>query len=50
MRNEKFYANMDILSRKFTKCSPGVKKAFCSNMYSSTMWYNYTVTRNINKK
>ena len=42
MRN--FYANINILSRKFAKCSSDVKctlfKSFCSNMYCSTMWYN----------
>ena len=45
---KKFYANSNILSRKFAKCSPDVKctlfKSFCSNMYCSTMWYNGTVT------
>ena len=44
----KFYANINILSRKFSKCSPDVKitlfKSFCSTMYCSTMWYNCTVT------
>ena len=44
----KFYANINIISRKFAKCSPDVKctlfKSFCSNMYCSTMWYNGTVT------
>ena len=44
---KKFYANNNILSRKFSKCSPDVKcmlfKLFCSNMYCSTMWYNCTV-------
>ena len=44
----KFYANINILSRKFAKCSLDVKctlfKSFCSNMYCSTMWYNGTVT------
>ena len=44
----KFYANINILSRKFAKCSPDVKcalfKSFCSNMYCSTMWYNGAVT------
>ena len=47
----KFSANINILSRKFSKCNynpPGVKcnlfKSFCSNMYCSTMWYNCTVT------
>ena len=44
----KFYANINILSRTFAKCSPDVKCTlliyFCSNMYCSTMWYNGTVT------
>ena len=44
----KFYASINILSRKFAKCSPDVKctlfKSFCSNMYCSIMWYNITVT------
>ena len=44
----KFYANINILSRKFAKCSPDVKctlfKSFCFNMYCSTMWYNGIVT------
>ena len=42
------YANINIVSRKFAKCSPDVKctlfKSLCSNMYCSTMWYNGTVT------
>ena len=44
----KFYANINILPRKFSKCPPDVKstlfKTFCSNMYCSTLWYNCTVT------
>ena len=44
----KLYANINILSCNFFKCSPDVKctffEAFCSNMYCSTMWYNCTVT------
>ena len=44
----KFYANINILSRKFSKCSPDVKctllTAFCSNMYCSILRYNCTVT------
>ena len=43
----KFYANINILSGKFSKCSPNVKcmlfKSFCSNTYCSTMWYNCIV-------
>ena len=44
----KFYANINILSRQFSKCSPDVKcllfKSFCSNRYCSTMWHNCIVT------
>ena len=44
----KFYANINILLRKLSKCSPDVKctlfKVFSSNMYCSTLWYNCTVT------
>ena len=44
----KFCANINIVSRKFSKCSPDVNctlfKAFCTNMYCSTLWYNCTVT------
>ena len=44
----KFYTNINVLSRKFSKCFPDVKcmlfKWFGSNMYCSTMWYNYTIT------
>ena len=44
----KFYANINTLPRTFSKCSPDVKstlfKAFSSNMYCSTLWYNCTVT------
>ena len=44
----KFYANINIISRKFSKYSPEVKctlfKAFCSNMYCSTLWYVCIVT------
>ena len=46
----KFYANINILSKKISKCSPDVKctlfKSFCFNrsrptcMYCSKMWYN----------
>ena len=44
----KFYANINILSRKFSKCPPYVKcmsfKSNCPTMYCSIMWYNCTVT------
>ena len=44
------YANINNLSRKFSKCSPDLKctllKSYCSIMFCSTctMRYNYTVT------
>ena len=45
---KKFYANIDILSKKLAKCSLDIKcalfKSFCSNMYCSTMWCNGTDT------
>ena len=44
----KFYANNNILSKKFAKYFQDVKctlfNLFCSNMYFSTMWYNEIVT------
>ena len=44
----KFMQKINILTRKFSKCSPDVRytlfKSVCSNMYCSTMWYNCTVT------
>ena len=47
-RMRKFYANINILSRKFAKCPPDVKctlfKSFCTIMYYSTMWYSGTVS------
>ena len=44
----KFYTNINIVLRHFSKDSPDMNctlfKAFCSNMYCSTLWYNCTVT------
>ena len=44
----KFHYNINIVYRKFSKCSSDVKcmlfKSFCPNMYCTTMWYNCTVT------
>ena len=44
----KFYANADMLFRKFSKCSVNVKcylfKTYCSTMYRSALWFNSTKT------
>ena len=44
----KIYANANLLLRKFSKCSVGVKcylfKTFCSNLYCSPMWFDCTKT------
>ena len=44
----KFYANINILPRKFSQCSPDVKctlfKSFYPKLYCSKIWYNCTVT------
>ena len=46
MRN--FYANANMLIRKFSKCSVNVKcylfKTNCSTMYCSALWFNSTNT------
>ena len=43
----KYYANPNMLIRKFSYCSPDVKccmlKSYCSTMYCS-MWFDSTVT------
>ena len=40
----KFYSNVNILLRKFSKCSIDVKcylfKLYCSNLYCSSFWYD----------
>ena len=42
----KFYANVNLLLRKFSKCSVDVKcflfKTYCSNLYSAPMWFDCT--------
>ena len=42
----KCYANANMLSRKFVKCSPGVKcylfKTYCCNLYCAPFWYDST--------
>ena len=44
----KYYANTNMLLRKFSYCSPDVKfcmfKSYCSTMYCSPMWFHITVT------
>ena len=45
---KKYYANANMLLRKFSYCSPDVKccmfKSYCSTMYCSSMWFDSTVT------
>ena len=44
----KYYANPNMLIRKFSYCSPDVKccmfKSYCPTMYCSFMWFDSTVT------
>ena len=44
----RYYANANMLLRKFSYCSPDVKccvfKSYCSTMYCSSMWFDSTVT------
>ena len=44
----KFYANVNMLLRRFSKCSSPVKcylfKTYCSNLYCAPLWYSSTVT------
>ena len=43
----KFYANVNMLLRRFSKYSTHVKcylfKTYCSNLYCAPLWYNSTV-------
>ena len=45
---KKFYANANMLLRRFSKCSIPVKcylfKTYCSNLYYAPLWYNFTLT------
>ena len=40
----KYYANANMLLRKFSYCSPDVKccmfKSYCATMYCSSMWFD----------
>ena len=42
----KLYANVNLLLRKFSKCSVDVKcflfKTYCSNLYCAPMWFDCT--------
>ena len=42
----KLYANVNLLLRKFSKCSVDVKcslfKTYCSNLYCAPMWFDRT--------
>ena len=44
----KFYANANMLIRKFSKCSVNIKcylfKTYCSTLYCSALWFNSTKT------
>ena len=44
----KWYANVNLLSRKFSKCSVDVKcflfRTYCSNLYCAPMWFDCTKT------
>ena len=44
----KLYDNINMIIRKFTKCSPDVKcflfKSYCSNLYCSILWYDCSKT------
>ena len=44
----KYYANANMLLRKFSYSSPDVKccmfKSYCATMYCSSMWFDSTVT------
>ena len=45
---KKYYANVNMLLRKFSNCSLDVKycmfKSYCSTMYRFFMWFDSTVT------
>ena len=53
-QKRRFYANTNMLLRKFVKCSPDVKcylfKAYCCNLYCAPFWYESTKTAMKNLK
>ena len=52
-QKRRFYANTNMLLRKFVKCSPDVKcylfKTYCCNLYCAPFWYdsNKTAMKNL---
>ena len=44
----KLYANVNMIIRKFSRCSPDVKcflfKSYCSNLYCFILWYDCSKT------
>ena len=52
-QKRRFYANTNMLLRKFVKCSPDVKCCFfkyCCNLYCAPFWYDSTKTAMKNLK
>ena len=51
---QKYYANANMLLRKFSYCSPDVNcrmfKSYCARMYCSSIWFDSTVTSMKNLK
>ena len=47
-QKRRFYANTNMLLRKFVKCSPDAKcylfKTYCCNLYCAPFWYDSTKT------
>ena len=53
-QKRRFYANTNMLLRKFVTCSPDVKcylfKTYCCNLYCAPFWYDSTKTAMKNLK
>ena len=53
-QKRRFYANTNMLLRKFVKCSPDVRrylfKTYCCNLYCAPFWYDSTKTAMKNLK
>ena len=51
---QKYYANANMLLRKFSYCSPDVKccmfKSYCSTKYCSSMWFDIVLLHQRRKK
>ena len=47
-QKRRFYANINMLLKKFVKCSPDVKcylfETYCCNLYCAPFWYDSTKT------